>query len=130
MKKLESLDSVYFRGKSYFEDDGTQNWLVFQPIHRYFRTAGVNDSNILPCKSKELSDESIKAPNTPDKILNPSLDHVGTEARVRFSGDCLKQEKIIFNHGKTVNYYIVYEIEKKCKHKQLPYPKKLFVWWS
>ena len=59
-----------------------------------------------------LSDESIKPSTTPNKILNPSLDYVSTKARVRFSKDCLKQEKITFNHGKTVNIYIVYEIEK------------------
>ena len=29
LKKLETFDSVYFRGKSHFEDDGTQNYLVF-----------------------------------------------------------------------------------------------------
>ena len=40
------------------------------------------------------------------------MDYVGTEIRVKFSGDCLKQEKITFNHGKIVNIYIVYEIER------------------
>ena len=25
LKKLETFDSIYFRGKSHFEDDGTQN---------------------------------------------------------------------------------------------------------
>ena len=29
LKKLKTFDSVYFRGKSHFEDDGTQNYLVF-----------------------------------------------------------------------------------------------------
>ena len=28
-KKLETFDSIYFRSKSHFEDDGTQNYLVF-----------------------------------------------------------------------------------------------------
>ena len=37
LKKLETFDSIYFRSKSHFEDDGTQNYLVFQPMHRYFR---------------------------------------------------------------------------------------------
>ena len=32
LKKLETFDSIYFRGKSHFEDDGTQNWLVLQPM--------------------------------------------------------------------------------------------------
>ena len=40
------------------------------------------------------------------------MDYVGTKARVKFSGECLRQEKITFNHGKTVNIYIVYEIER------------------
>ena len=49
----------------------------------------------------------LKAPSTPNKILNPSQYHVGTKASVRFSGDCVKQEKIIFNHEKIVNVYTV-----------------------
>ena len=53
-------------------------------------------------------------------MLNPSLDYVGTRIRVKVNGDSLKQEKITFNHGETVNIYIVYEIEKG----------KLFVWCS
>ena len=34
LKKLKTFDSSYFRGKSHFEEDGTENYLVFQPIHR------------------------------------------------------------------------------------------------
>ena len=109
-----------FRGKNHFEDDGTQNWLVFQPIQKYFKTVSTTDSNILSWKSKGLSDESIKAPTTSNKFLDRSLDFVGTKARVRFSGDCLKQEKITFNHGKIVNIYIVYEIERSVNISSYP----------
>ena len=28
LKKLLTFDSIYFRGKSHFEDDGTQSYLV------------------------------------------------------------------------------------------------------
>ena len=35
--KLQKFDAAYFRGQSHFEEDGTQNYLVFQPIYRYFR---------------------------------------------------------------------------------------------
>ena len=31
-KKLKTFDSSYFIGKSHFEEDGVQNYLVFQPI--------------------------------------------------------------------------------------------------
>ena len=33
-KKLEKFDSSYFRAISYFDDDGTQNYLVFKPIKK------------------------------------------------------------------------------------------------
>ena len=54
-KKLQTFDSVYFRGRSHFEEDGTQNCLVFQPIYRYFkRVAGAGTGNyIYCCKSKD-----------------------------------------------------------------------------
>ena len=42
LKKLQKFDTAYFRGKSHFEEDGPQNYLVFQPMYRYFkRIAGV-----------------------------------------------------------------------------------------
>ena len=45
-------------------------------------------------------------------MLNPSVDYVGTKARVKFKGGCWRQEKIIFNHWKIENIYIAYEIER------------------
>ena len=111
LKNLKTFDSIYFRGKSHFEDDGTQNWLVFQPIQRYFNTASASDNNILSWKYKELFDKSIKAPAKSNKMLNPSVDYVGSKIRAKFNGDCLKQEKITFSHGKIVNIYIVYKVQ-------------------
>ena len=35
IKKLQTFDSSYFKGKSHFEEDGAQNYLIFQPIIRY-----------------------------------------------------------------------------------------------
>ena len=32
LKKLNTFDSIYFRGKSHFEEDGMRNYLVFQNI--------------------------------------------------------------------------------------------------
>ena len=54
LKKLETFDSIYFCGKSHFEDDGTQNYLVFQPMYRYFKTivSGGNRKYIYYWKSK------------------------------------------------------------------------------
>ena len=40
------------------------------------------------------------------------MNYYGSETRVEFYGDCLKQDKVTFNHGKIVNIYIVYEVIK------------------
>ena len=32
--KLQAFDSSYFRGKSHFQDDDIQNYLVLQPMYR------------------------------------------------------------------------------------------------
>ena len=48
MKKLHGFDSIYFRGKSHFEEDGRQNYLVFQPMYRYFKmVSGVGTGNYI-----------------------------------------------------------------------------------
>ena len=41
LKKLQKFDVAYFRGKNYFEEDGTQNYLVFQGAYKYFEVVDV-----------------------------------------------------------------------------------------
>ena len=36
LNKLKTFDFSYFIGKSHFEEDDVQNYLVFQPIYKYF----------------------------------------------------------------------------------------------
>ena len=108
IKKLQTFDSSYFRGKSHFEEDGAQNYLVFQPMYRYFKMI-TNTDYISSWKSKGLSAESIKPPTTSDNSLTPALSYYGTKTRIKFSRICLKQSKISYTYGKVVNIYIVYE---------------------
>ena len=74
-KKLKKFYLVYFRGKSNFEEDGTQSYLVLQPIKRYFKViAGVgNGSYIYYWKSKGLSDKRINSIKTYDYRITPYL---------------------------------------------------------
>ena len=51
LKKLKTFDSSYFIGKSHFEEDGTQNYLVFQPLNKYFKLVA-NAKYISSWKSK------------------------------------------------------------------------------
>ena len=37
LNKLKTFDSSYFIDKSHFKEDGTQNYLVFQPLNKYFK---------------------------------------------------------------------------------------------
>ena len=111
LKKLKTFDSSYYIGKSYFEEDDTANYLVFQALQKYFKVgAGVNFYYLLSWTSKGLSNESIKPPTTCDNSLTPTLYYYVTKKRVYFDRACLKQDKVTFNHGRIVNIYIVYKI--------------------
>ena len=96
MKKLQKYDSIYFRGKSHFEEDSKHKYLVFQPIYRYFkRVGGFGTGNYIHFwKSKGLSDENITAPTTSDYSLNPQLSYLRNKARVEIKASSLKQDKI------------------------------------
>ena len=110
-KKLKTLNSTYFIGKSHFEEDGTQNYLVFQPMNSPIKLiANNNKLYISSWKSKGLSGETIKPPLTSDNSLTPLVDYVGDKIRLKFSGSCLKQPKLHYTHGTIVNIYIVYEL--------------------
>ena len=107
LNKLKTFASSYFIGKSHFEEDGKQNYLVFQPLNKYFKL-NCNTLYILLWQSEGLSTENIDSPNT---SLSPLIDYVGNKIRVKFTGSCLKQSnKLTYTYGKVVNIYIVYEL--------------------
>ena len=102
LKRLKTFDSSYFIGKSHFEEDGTQNYLVFQPINKYFKVI-TNTDYVSSWKSKGLSAESIKPPNTSDNSLTPALSYYGAKMRVKFNESCSQQPKLSYTHGTMVN---------------------------
>ena len=75
-----TFDSSYFIGKSHFEEDVTQGYLVFQPLSKYFKLI-TNTLSILSWQSKRLSTENIDRPTT---SLSPSINYVGNKIRVKF----------------------------------------------
>ena len=60
IKKLQTFDSSYFKRKSHLEEDGTQNYFVFQPTYRYSKVFSVTQylEYVSEWKSKGLSSES------------------------------------------------------------------------
>ena len=119
LNKLKTFDSSYFIDKSRFEEDGTKNYLVFQPINKCFKVITGTDY-VSSWKSKGLSAETIKPPATSDNSLTPVLNYYGTKMRVKFTGSCLKQQKISYSHGKVVNIKIVYELGTSSSHNNDP----------
>ena len=102
----------YFVGKSHFEKDGTQNYLVFQPINRYFK--------VITSTDYVSSWKSIKPPTTSDNILTPAVSYYGTKTREKFTGSCLKISTTSYTYGKVVNIYIVYELGASSSHNNDP----------
>ena len=68
LNKLKTFNSSYFIGKSHFEEDVPENYLVFQPINKYFKVVA-NTDYVSSWKSKGLSSETIKPPKTSDNSL-------------------------------------------------------------
>ena len=67
-----------------------------------------------------MSDERLD-PITISKFkITPELCYNGTKIRLKFSGSCLKQDKVTYNHRKIVNIYIVYEISKNYSISTYP----------
>ena len=90
MWHLQTLDSNHLRGKSHFENDGTQNYLLFKQVSRNFKTVA-NTIKITVWQSKRLSDEKVKPPSTSDNSLNPGINYFDNSAiPVRFNENCLK----------------------------------------
>ena len=81
LNKLKTFDSGYFIGKSHFEEDGVQNYLVFQPLNKYFKVIA-STNYVSSWQSKGLSEETIKPPATSDNGLNRKVSYYRDKARI------------------------------------------------
>ena len=90
--------------------DGFQAYLIFQPVHKYIKIIA-NTRFLSEWKSKILSDESIKSFSKSDNSLTPLIDCFSYNIR---------QPKVSYTHGRTVNIYIVYEFTGSSSHSDDP----------
>ena len=88
LKKLKTFDLSYFRGKNHFDEDGNQNYYIFQPISKYLKVAYTNNiTYILSWKSRGLNDIKIESIKTNNYSLNPRMDHYDiSKIRIKFDG--------------------------------------------
>ena len=98
-------------------------------MQRYFKgVAGLHSGNYIYFpKSKGLSDENITAPTTSDYKHNPQLSYFGTKIRVEFNESCSQQDKFTYYHGKVINIYIIYEINKNFNISSYPTLKIVYL---
>ena len=123
LKKLQEFDAAFFGGKSHFEEGGAQNYLVFQPMYKYFKRLQLlvvviiyTFGNLKVCLMKCL----ILLPPASNQKITPELSFYGTETRVEFNGSCLKEDKVTYNHRKIVNIYIVYGVSQNYNISSYP----------
>ena len=118
-KKLKTFDSSCSIGKSHLEEDGTQNYLVFQLLNKYFKVIASIDYTS-SWKSKGLSAETITLPSTSDNSLTLAVGYYDTKTRVKYIRSCLKHSKISYTHSAIVTIYIVYELGASSSHSNHP----------
>ena len=113
LKKLEKFEAAYFKGKNYFDgNDGTQNYLVFQSMQKYFEeTTSKIPIKIYAAswKSKGLSDDKITSVTG---FTHPTILHGNPRIRLRFDGSILRRNA----HTSLVaiaNFYMVYRLSPR-----------------
>ena len=59
-----------------------------------------------------MSDERINSITESSYSITPELSYFGNKIRIKVNGNCLKQDKTTYTHGKIINTYTVYEVSK------------------
>ena len=116
-QKVDRIDDLereasYFRGKDYFDNDGAQNVLAFRLVFSSFKRSGANISS---WRSSGIYDDGnviLTAVSNSSSVV-PRLINENGKLNVSFSGNLLKQTKVAYNHGRIINIYIVYKLQKR-----------------
>ena len=115
---LERVAS-YFRGKNYFDGDGTQNYLVFQGVYKYFEDVDVSETVIKfqasSGISKGLSDEKMSSDSG---YTGPLIEYKNARIKLKFGGSILK-EKLSTSFGFIENYYTVYRLNPRTNSSNI-----------
>ena len=108
LKKLKTFDAAYFRGKNYFDGDGTQNYLVLQGVYKYSEDVDVSKTLIKfhanSWISKGLSNEKVSSVTDFER---PFIEYTNARIKVKFNESILRQE-LPTSIGLIGNYYTVY----------------------
>ena len=110
--KLQIYYLSLFIGQSYFNIDGAQHYLLFQPIYKIVTTFSGLTYKISEWESKGLSNEIFTPPYIVNNSLSPKLLWNESRIKLKFGGSCLKQEdKAPVTPKNVVNLFIAYELD-------------------
>ena len=113
--RIDELERIasYFRGKNYFDGDGTQSYSVFQGVYKYFEDVDVSKTIIKfhanSWISKGLSDEKISSVSG---FTRPFIEYTNARIKLKFDGSVLR-EKLSTSLRLIANCYIVYRLSPK-----------------
>ena len=110
-EKIKTNDFGFVSGKSYLNNDRSQNYLIFQLIFKTFTMpTGDTNTNIV-WNSKGLSGGSINPLATDNNSLAPKLNRKKWihNSKIAVEGSYLNQDKATFTNRNVVNMFIIYE---------------------
>ena len=119
---LNDNDLSYYHGNNYFDEDGSLNDYVFQPLFKYLEAAhACNITYILSWKSRGLHDTKIKAIVITNYLLNPQINIYDIDKiRIKFNRSFLNRFPPTMPYRNVVTIYVVYEITSD--YKDINYP--------
>ena len=122
---LERVAS-YFRAKNYIDEDGTQNYLVFQGVCKYFEDVDASKTIIKfhanSWISKGLSDEKISSVSG---FKRPFIEYTNARIKLKFDESILRQ-KLSTSLGLIANYYIVCKLNPRTNSSKMVLENCLF----
>ena len=102
----------YLLDKNYFDNNGSQIYLVFQAITTTFTSVTGNTETNLSWRSRALSKESIGLPLSPGYNLNSKQKWIiNSKIAVNVNGDYSTQSKPPVAHRNVVKLFILFELD-------------------
>ena len=112
IEKLQTYDSSIFIDQSYFFNDGSQDFLMFEPIFETFPRTSRTTEAILAWQSRGVLNEKIRSPTAANYYLSPKMKWHNSKLRVELKRSCLKQNKVTYTPSNRVNIFTDFELDR------------------
>ena len=119
LKKLNTFGAAYYREKKLFEEDGTQNYLVFQEVYKHFENVDASKTIIkFHANSRISKGLSNEKNNSVTGFKRPFIEYAISRIKLKFDESILRQ-KLSTSLGLIANYYIVYRLSLRTNSSSI-----------